>query len=93
MSWTLSATLSRRIDRGGQLVGAIAAFERPASEATPEDPRTLVVHRYARMPEQSGAQFRTMLLGAGTLANPAGELGATLAGLNAAPLETEAPLA
>lgn len=74
MTWQLR--VARRIDRAGAVVGARVVLEDDATGET----RTL---EWTRPWELSGAQFRRMLLGQGTLAAPGGEIGAFLQHLNA----------
>ena len=80
--WTLSVARTRVQRRAGAIRGALVVLERPPAEASAEDPRTEVELVYRRDPKQTGAQFRALLLGAGTVEAPEGEIGAWLAELN-----------
>lgn len=84
--YTLDADRSKaeRSPDTNALVGARAVFTDDAGG--PE-----VELHWTRDAAQTGAQFRAMLLGAGTVKAPQGELGAWLEHLNAA-TDTEEPL-
>lgn len=106
MPWTLDRGASRafRRDLGAgapEIVRALVVLSRPAAEATPDDPATAVTFDYRRqfafdeagdVTGQTAGEFRTLLLGAGTVDAPQGEVGAWLAHLNAAGGDEEIPL-
>lgn len=89
MTWALDAERSRVVRRAGAVVGARVVLE--DADAGEEEPNSAVL-RFDRAPGQTAAAFRSMLLGAGTVQEPQGEVGAWLAHFNAQP-DTEEPLA
>lgn len=84
MPWSTVPAECKKLERAGVVVGAAAVFSRPADEAAADGGPARLELRFQRDMQRTPAQFRTQLIGAGTVAAPLGELGAWLAHLNAA---------